>query len=67
MRNSELLYKLDCIFVGANFFRPQAYPSGEGEDSFAVRERCHEVTERDESVRPTEGLVDEENIDEFVL
>ncbi len=47
MRNSELLYKLDCIFVGANFVRPQAFPSGEG--------------------GPTEGLVDEENINEFVL
>ncbi len=24
MRNSELLYKLDCIFVGANCVRPLA-------------------------------------------
>ena len=45
----------------------QAFPSGEGEDSFAVRERCHEETERDGSVRPTEWLVDEENIDSFLL
>ena len=28
MRNSELKYKLDCIFVGANTVRPQAFPSG---------------------------------------
>ena len=39
--------------------RQSAFSSGEGVDSFAVRERCHEVTERDGSVRPL--AVDEEN------